>query len=125
MAQDHSFDIVSKVNLQEWRNALAQAQKEIATRFDLKGSSASLAFEEASGKLKATADHSMQLNSVVDLLQTKMAKRGVSPLAFTWKPLETLPSGMKTKRFFTQWVGRRAIRKSPRGFFTVLLLYQR
>lgn len=93
MAQDHSFDIVSKVNLQEWRNALAQAQKEIATRFDLKGSSASLAFEEASGKLKATADHSMQLNSVVDLLQTKMAKRGVSPLAFTWKPLETLPSG--------------------------------
>lgn len=93
MPQDHSFDVVSKVNLQELRNAVAQAQKEIGTRFDLKGTSAGLTFEEAAGLLKLTADHSMQLKSLVDLLETKLAKRGVSPRALAWKEPETLPSG--------------------------------
>ena len=73
MAKDHSFDLVSKVSLQELRNAIQQAQKEIGTRFDFKGSSASIQFEESSSTLKLTADHSMQLKSVVDLLETKMA----------------------------------------------------
>lgn len=93
MAQDHSFDFVSKVNLQELRNALQQAQKELQTRFDFKGSSASIAFEESSGVLKLTADHSMQLKSVQDILETKMVKRGVSLRSFVWKEPEQLPSG--------------------------------
>ena len=46
MPQDHSFDVVSKVNLQEFRNAIQQAQKEIATRFDFRNSSASVEFDE-------------------------------------------------------------------------------
>lgn len=93
MAKDHSFDLVSKVSLQELRNAIQQAQKEIGTRFDFKGSSASIQFEESSSTLKLTADHSMQLKSVVDLLETKMAKRGVPLKAFAWKEPEELPSG--------------------------------
>ncbi len=93
MAQDHSFDIVSKVDLQELRNAVQQAQKEIATRFDFKGSSAGITFEENPPLLKLTADHSMQLKSVVDVLETRMAKRGVPLNAFTWKEPEQLPSG--------------------------------
>ena len=93
MAQEHSFDIVSKVDLQELRNAVQQAQKEIATRFDFKGSSASIAFEESPPTLKLTADHSMQLKSVVDLLETKLAKRGVPLNAFTWEAMEELPGG--------------------------------
>ncbi len=93
MADDHSFDIVSKVDLQELRNAVQQAQKEIATRFDFKGSSASIAFDEENSILKITADHSMQLKSVQDILDTKMVKRGVSLKAFTWKEPEQLPSG--------------------------------
>ena len=93
MGNDHSFDFVSKTDLQELRNAVAQAQKEIATRFDFKGSSAGLSFEESSSTLKLTADHSMQLKSVEDLLQAKLVKRGVSLKAFTWKDPETLPSG--------------------------------
>ena len=47
MAKEHSFDLVSKVDLQEFRNAVQLSQKEILNRFDLKGTSASLNFEEA------------------------------------------------------------------------------
>ena len=93
MAQDHSFDIVSKVNLQELHNAVAQAQKEIGTRFDFRGSTASLEFEEGSGVLKMTADHHVQLQSVVDVLEGKLAKRGVSVRVFEWQSPEQLPSG--------------------------------
>ena len=93
MADDHSFDIVSKVDLQELRNAIQQAQREIATRFDFKGSSASVVFDEENSVLKITADHSMQLKSVQDILDTKMVKRGVPLKAFSWKEPEQLPSG--------------------------------
>ena len=93
MAQDHSFDIVSKVNLQELRNAIQQAQKEIGTRFDFRGTSASVLFEESSGILKITADHEAQLNGVVDVVETKLAKRGVPIQSFAWGKPEPLPSG--------------------------------
>jgi len=93
MPQDHSFDIVSKVNLQELRNALQQAQKELGTRFDFRGTSASVTFEEAASGLKLTADHVAQLRSVMDVVETKLGKRGVSLKAFAWKDPEQLPSG--------------------------------
>ncbi len=94
MAQDHSFDIVSKVNLQELRNALQQAHKEISTRFDFKGSSAGVAFDEPAGVLKVTADHQVQLTSVIDVVESKLAKRGVSLMAFAWNAPEQSPSGV-------------------------------
>ena len=93
MGQDHSFDVVSKVNLQEVRNAIAQAQKEIGTRFDFRGTSASLVFEESPPLLKVSADHQAQLKSVTEVVETKLAKRGVSLKAFLWKAPERLPSG--------------------------------
>lgn len=93
MASEHSFDVVSKVNLQEVRNAIQQAQKEIATRFDFRNSSAGVLFEESQGLLKVTADHQVQLSSVVDVVEGKLAKRGVSHKAFAWSEPESLPSG--------------------------------
>ena len=93
MAKDHSFDVVSKVNLQEVRNAVQMAQKEIATRFDFRGSNAGVQFEESPAILKLTGDHQAQLNSVKDVVETKLAKRGVSMKAFAWKAVEALPSG--------------------------------
>lgn len=93
MPQEHSFDIVSKANMQEVRNAIQQSQKEIGTRFDFRGSSASVEFEESSGILKVTGDHQAQLRSVVDVVETKLAKRSVSVKAFAWKEPEQLPSG--------------------------------
>ena len=55
MAKDHSFDIVSKVNLQELKNAVQMAQKEVRTRFDFKGTSANLELSEGKGGEKADA----------------------------------------------------------------------
>ena len=93
MAQEHSVDIVSKVNLQELRNAIQQAQKELGTRFDFRGTSASILFEEDPPVLKVTADHQAQLRSVIDVVESKLAKRGVPLKSFAWKPPESLPSG--------------------------------
>ena len=93
MAQEHSFDVVSRVNMQELRNAIAQAQKELATRFDFKGSSASVALEESPPLLKVAADDPAQLRSVVEVVESKLAKRGVALKALAWSPSEQLPSG--------------------------------
>ena len=93
MAQEHSCDIVSKVNLQEVRNAIQMAQKEIATRFDFRGSSASVSFEESPPVLQVTADHQGQLRGVQEVVNGKLAKRGVTLNAFAWKEPEQLPSG--------------------------------
>ena len=93
MAREHSLDLVSKVNLQELHNALQQAQKELATRFDFRGSSASLVFEESPPVVKVTADHHAQLRSVIEVFESKLAKRGVSVNAFAWNAPERLPSG--------------------------------
>ena len=93
MAQEHSFDVVSKVNLQELRNAIQQAQKEIATRFDFKGTSAMVLFDEAALTIKVAGDHHAQLNSVIEVVESRMAKRGVSLKALAWQEPELLPSG--------------------------------
>ena len=93
MAQEHSCDIVSKVNLQELRNAIAQAQKEISTRFDFRGSSASVDYDESVAVLKVAGDHEAQLRSVIDVVETKLAKRGVPLKSFAWAEPERLPSG--------------------------------
>ena len=93
MAQDHSCDIVSKVNLQELRNALQQADKEITTRFDFKGSGAGVSFDEPSGLLKVTGDDQAQLRGVIEVVNGKLAKRGVSLKAFVWDEPEQLPAG--------------------------------
>ena len=78
---DHSFDIVSEVNLQEMDNAVNQAVKEITTRYDFKGTAASLEFNRKDKELTITADGESQLESVRKVLVEKMVKRGVDPKA--------------------------------------------
>jgi uncharacterized protein YajQ (UPF0234 family) len=92
-AAEHSFDVVSKVNLQEVRNAIQMAQKEIATRFDFRGTSASVAFDEPTGMLSVCSDHQAQLRSVIDVVDGKLSRRGVPVRAFSWKAPEPIPSG--------------------------------
>jgi cyclic-di-GMP-binding protein len=77
MAADNSFDIVSKVDLQEVRNAIDQAIKEIRTRFDLKDSKSEIKLEGDSSLELASADE-YKLKAVTEILQQKMVKRGVS-----------------------------------------------
>ena len=77
MPQESSFDITSEINLQEMDNAVNQAIKEIATRYDFKGSAASLEFDRKTKELKLTADAEPQLEAIKSVLLAKMIKRGV------------------------------------------------
>ncbi|TCS38672.1 hypothetical protein EDC30_102413 [Paucimonas lemoignei] len=70
-----SFDVVSEANLVEVKNAVDQANKEISTRFDFKGSDARV--EQKERELTAYADSEFQLNQVRDVLMAKMTKRSV------------------------------------------------
>lgn len=79
MAQDHSFDIVSKPNLQEIDNAIQMAMKEITTRFDFKGSISKI--EKEGDKIKLISEDEYKLKNVTNVLQDKLAKRKV-PLKF-------------------------------------------
>lgn len=76
MSSENSFDIVSKLDIQELNNAINQAEKEIATRFDFKGSKSSIALEKE--ELVVISDDEFKLQNVLDILQSKMAKRGIS-----------------------------------------------
>ena len=77
MAQQASFDVTTGVDLQEVDNAVNQAQKEIAQRYDFKGSKASIDFKRADGILVLVADSEFQMTALFDVLQSKLIKRGV------------------------------------------------
>ncbi len=91
MPQENSFDIVSKINLQEVDNAINQAMKEITTRYDFKGSISSITREEF--KLIILADDDYRLKSVIDLFQTKLVKRGVPLKALSFGSPQAASSG--------------------------------
>src|ERR1700704_4846154 len=87
MADDFSFDVVSKLNLQEVENAVAQANKEIQTRFDFKGSVSRLEWDKKE-LLTLYSDDEQKLKSVIDILQSKLVKRGVSLQALDYQKIE-------------------------------------
>ena len=74
-----SFDIVSQVNQQEVKNAVEQANKEIANRYDFKGSDARIEFNEKEVELAVFADDDFKLGQVMDVLRGRLAKRSVDP----------------------------------------------
>ncbi|HEX5409549.1 MAG TPA: YajQ family cyclic di-GMP-binding protein [Gemmatimonadaceae bacterium] len=77
MAQSSSFDVTTGVDLQEVDNAVNQAQKEIAQRYDFKGSKSSIEFQRAAGVLVLVADDDYKMRALFDVLQGKLIKRGV------------------------------------------------
>jgi cyclic-di-GMP-binding protein len=92
-----SFDIVSQVNQQEVKNALEQANKEIANRYDFKGSDARIEFKEKELELAVFADDDFKLGQVMDVLRARLAKRGVDPRYLEPGAKETI-SGDKLKQ---------------------------
>src|SRR2546422_3947196 len=88
-----SFDIVSEVNRVELKNAVDQANKEIANRFDFKGSDARI--EHAELVLTLYADDDFKLKQVTDVLLTKCAKRGVDARMFDTKAVEKIGTKVK------------------------------
>ena len=78
MASDFSFDIVSQVDFQEVDNAINQTMKEVRTRFDFKGSRSEVRFERGENKIIFLADDDMKLRNLIEILESKFAKRGIS-----------------------------------------------
>ncbi len=97
-----SFDIVSQVNQQEIKNALDQANKEIANRFDFKGSDARI--EQGENLLTVYADDEFKLGQVTDVLRGRLAKRNVDVRCLELGTIEKI-SGDKVKRPITVKVG--------------------
>ena len=91
MPQDFSFDIVSKTDTQEVSNAVQQAQKELAQRFDFKGSKSSI--ELTAEEIVLVSDDEGKLRSVKDILETKLIKRGVSLKALDYAVIEPAAGG--------------------------------
>jgi cyclic-di-GMP-binding protein len=77
MAQQNSFDVSTGAELQEVDNALNQARKEIATRYDFKGTECSIDFDVKAGKFTLEADDEYRLTALYDVLQTKLIRRQV------------------------------------------------
>ncbi|MCF8564824.1 YajQ family cyclic di-GMP-binding protein [Alicyclobacillus tolerans] len=93
MAKDASFDVVSEVSVQEVDNAVNQARKEIETRFDFKGSKSEISFD-GTGAITIVSDDEYKLNSVFDVLQSKLVKRGVSLKSLKQGKLEPASGGL-------------------------------
>ena len=91
MAAENSFDVVCKIDMQEVANALDQARREIETRYDLKGTKSEVTQEKTDITLLAPDD--MKLRAIVDMIQSKMHKRGVPLKALSFGDVESAAGG--------------------------------
>lgn len=100
MAQQSSFDVTTGADLQEVDNAINQANKEIATRYDFKGSRVDLSLDKGKNLITLEAENDYKLKAAYDVLQTKFVKRGV-PLK-NMKPGKEIPaSGGRVRQEIT------------------------
>ncbi len=93
MAKESSFDVVSQVDMQEVDNAFGQAKKEIAQRYDLKGSGADIALDKSAKTLIVSAPSDFVCSQVKDVLTSKLVKRGVELNSLDWGKLEAASGG--------------------------------
>ncbi len=113
MAKEASFDIVSKTDMQEVTNAVHQAQKELETRFDFKGSKSEISLRD--DELVIVSDDEFKLSNVVDILQTKLVKRSVSLKSFEYGAIEPAAQGtvrqtVKVKQGLDQELAREIVK---------------
>ncbi|HTP99137.1 MAG TPA: YajQ family cyclic di-GMP-binding protein [Casimicrobiaceae bacterium] len=99
-----SFDIVSEVNQVEVHNAVDQTNKEVANRFDFKGSDARVEWKEKEKTLTLFADDEFKLSQVTDILTGKLTKRGVDIRSLKYGDVEKV-SGNKVKQVVTLRTG--------------------
>ena len=87
MASDNSFDVVSKVELQEVKNAIDQASKEVHARFDLKDSKSSIELQ-GTDTIQLASQSEYTLKAVIEILSQKLVKRGVSLKSLEYEKIE-------------------------------------
>ena len=111
MASDNSFDVVSKVDIQEVKNAIDQASKEVHTRFDLKDTKSTIALEGTETiQLASASDYS--LKAVIEILSQRMVKRGISLKNLEYEKLEPAAnSSVRQKIKLKQGVNSDAAKK--------------
>jgi cyclic-di-GMP-binding protein len=100
MASENSFDIVCKVDMQEVANALDQTRREVDTRYDLKGTKNDVALEKTD--IVVTTADDMKMKAVVDILQSKLHKRGVPLKALTYGEVQDAAGGTKKQKISLQ-----------------------
>lgn len=96
-----SFDIVVKVDLQEVDNAINQAQKEIAQRYDFKGSNSKIDWDKKA-EITLLGDDDFKLKTLVDIVQTKLVKRGVSIKNMVYGTVESALGGQARQKITLQ-----------------------
>ena len=101
MASACSFDIVSKIDIQEVKNAVETASKELRQRFDLKGSKSEIQFEEDKDIVVGSADE-YKLKAVIDILQSKLIKRGISLKSLVYGKIEKALGGTVRQKIALQ-----------------------
>lgn len=93
MSKEHSFDVVCKLDKQEIVNSVEQTYREIRQRYDFKNAVADVAFDQNAMTLTLTADSDFRIRSLAEILDTRLAKRGVPLAAVTRGACEIAPSG--------------------------------
>ncbi len=98
MAKDSSFDVVSEIDLQEVDNAINQTKKEITQRYDFKGADATVEFDRKE-KITFNAANEYQVGAIMDILQSKLVKRGIDIRVLQAGKIE--PTGKRYKQDLT------------------------
>lgn len=93
MARQNSFDIVSRINLDEVKNAVNQALKEVHQRYDLKNSDSDIQLRKEENEVVLTSREEYTCTAVDQVLRQRLARRGVSLKALTYGPVEPGPKG--------------------------------
>ncbi|MBI2213659.1 MAG: YajQ family cyclic di-GMP-binding protein [Acidobacteria bacterium] len=98
MAQENSFDVVSKLDMQEVANAILQAKKEIETRFDFKGSKSEIELKEKESEILLSSDDEVKLKSVRDVLEGRLVKRKVHLKSLDYQKVDAASMGTVKQR---------------------------
>jgi uncharacterized protein YajQ (UPF0234 family) len=111
MANDNSFDVVSKVDIQEVKNAIDQATKEVNARFDLKSSKSTMALE-GDDTIQLASQDEYTIKAVIEILQQKLIKRGVSLKNLDYEKVEAAAnSSVRQKIKLKQGITSEAAKK--------------
>ncbi|MES9845417.1 MAG: YajQ family cyclic di-GMP-binding protein [Candidatus Sedimenticola sp. PURPLELP] len=108
-----SFDIVSEVDIQEVRNAVDQANREVTTRFDFKGVDAK--FEQSNEEIKLSAEQDFQLKQMMDILRQKLAKRNIDVGCMESKEPECNLNAARQQVVIKQGIDTDTARKMVKG----------
>ena len=94
MAQQNSFDIVSEIDMQEVDNAFNQAMKELITRYDFRGTKSTMELKKKEKEIVILADDDFKRKALIDMLSTRLIKRGISVKAMSYGKIEDASQGM-------------------------------